>query len=243
MKKSDGGIYAIVHIETGRRYIGSAVSISSRWSKHKSDLRSGSHCNRKLRGSWAKHGENAFRFEVVELVTDRTKLIEREQFWMDTLNPYYNLVMVAGSCLGMKMSAEARAKISAANKGQYRMPAESHQRRIEKITGLKQTAETCDKRRAKMLGRTFSDESISKMRDATANRSQDHLDKIGESNAGEYIVTAPDGTEISVRNLSKFCRENDLLQNKMSNVATGSRKHHKGWLCRHDDAHLGAAVM
>lgn len=50
-----------------------------------------------------------------------------------------------------------------------------------------------------------------------------------------YIVTFPDGTEITVTNLKQFCRENDLSQAHMSSVATGKRKHHKGYKARETD--------
>ena len=50
-----------------------------------------------------------------------------------------------------------------------------------------------------------------------------------------YIVTFPDGTEATVTNLTQFCRENGLTQAHMCSVATGKRKHHKGYKARETD--------
>lgn len=48
----------------------------------------------------------------------------------------------------------------------------------------------------------------------------------------EYIVTKPDGTEIKIKNLNKFARENKLSPSGISHVAFGRASQYKGWLCR-----------
>ena len=50
------------------------------------------------------------------------------------------------------------------------------------------------------------------------------------SHAKEWRFISPDGEEVSIYNLSKFCKENDLLDCKMSLVNSGKRKHHRGWV-------------
>lgn len=51
----------------------------------------------------------------------------------------------------------------------------------------------------------------------------------------EFLVTNPKGVTMKIRNLRKFCRENDLHQGCMSNVAAGRTKNHRGWTCIHVD--------
>lgn len=51
----------------------------------------------------------------------------------------------------------------------------------------------------------------------------------------QYIVTTPDGEEIEVFNLHKFCRDNGLNSGKMYLVVTGYRKRHKGYKARHKE--------
>lgn len=51
--------------------------------------------------------------------------------------------------------------------------------------------------------------------------------------AKEYFVTDPSGTEYKIKNLSGFCKDNDLSNGCMYHVMSGKYTHHKGWKCRH----------
>jgi group I intron endonuclease len=53
-----------------------------------------------------------------------------------------------------------------------------------------------------------------------------------DSMAKEYVVTQPDGKEVTVRNLTKFCRSHGLSPSGLSHVAFGRASQYKGWLCR-----------
>lgn len=77
------GIYSIIHISSGKRYIGQAVNIYRRFNTHRSELNSGKHHSILLQRAWNKYGKDAFKFELLEYVTDVSKLEEREQHWMD----------------------------------------------------------------------------------------------------------------------------------------------------------------
>jgi group I intron endonuclease len=126
-------IYRIVHIKTGRCYVGhTSLKPSARWGRHKHGLEKGKHHARHLQHAWLKYGPNAFKFEVIEECAETDKLA-REQHWIDTLNPIFNVARVAGSILGYKftdeqiakrigheVSAETRAKIAAKAMGNQR---------------------------------------------------------------------------------------------------------------------------
>jgi len=112
------GIYKIKNIINGRSYIGSAINFSRRMSQHVSSLNTNKHHSRYLQNSWNKHGEHNFVFGLIEQIEDPKELISREQYWMDTLKPEYNICPTAGSRLGSKSTAETRAKISN-NNGRY----------------------------------------------------------------------------------------------------------------------------
>lgn len=78
------GIYAIVHIDSGRRYVGSAMDVRRRWWTHQNRLRRGRHDCHHLQRAWRKYGEAAFRIEVIELCLEEpTVLAAREQHWLD----------------------------------------------------------------------------------------------------------------------------------------------------------------
>lgn len=107
---SDSGIYAILQLSTGRHYVGSAKSLSLRWNKHLSDLRKNRHHNQKLQRAWNKYGEGDFRFDVIEKC-EAEDLVEREQFFIDSTLPFFNLLRHARSALGSGHTDKAIAKM------------------------------------------------------------------------------------------------------------------------------------
>jgi group I intron endonuclease len=119
-KSMKSGIYKISNIINNHCYIGSAVDINGRWRTHKSNLKNGIHHSIYLQRAWDKYGEYNFEFSILEKCEDN-KLIEREQFYFDGINPEYNICKVAGSCLGVKFSKESCIKksLNHAFKGKY----------------------------------------------------------------------------------------------------------------------------
>jgi group I intron endonuclease len=85
------GIYAIVDRTGICRYVGQAHCFQDRWKSHKGDLRRNKHINYRLQGAWNEHGEKYFGFEVLEFCIF-SELNAREQYWIDKLNPDYNIV-------------------------------------------------------------------------------------------------------------------------------------------------------
>lgn len=60
-------LYQIVHVESGRKYIGQTSRPPiKRWREHLYPLRHGKHRNRFLQYAWDKHGEAAFKFEIIQ---------------------------------------------------------------------------------------------------------------------------------------------------------------------------------
>ena len=113
------GIYIIRNVVSGRIYVGSARVMYRRWRNHRKELKAGRHHSKTLQSSWIKHGEEAFIFEVIEVVDDPDNLIEREQFWLDKMGSAdpargFNIRPVAGSQLGTKRSEESRKRMSEA---------------------------------------------------------------------------------------------------------------------------------
>lgn len=117
-RRNSHAIYRIRNTVSGAFYIGSAVCVKNRMAKHFSDLRKGKHGNSKMQNSFNKYGAEAFVFEVIEPVIAKTLLIEREQFYMDSLKPTLNIRVIAESCLGMKASEETKRKMSEARSGE-----------------------------------------------------------------------------------------------------------------------------
>lgn len=113
MKAVEGGIYQIRNILTNDVYIGSAINFHGRKLRHWSKLRRNIHHSIILQRAWTKYGEENFVFEIIEKCVIKKELLkEREQHYLDTLNPKYNILKYALSVLGFKHSEETKRQMS-----------------------------------------------------------------------------------------------------------------------------------
>lgn len=110
------GVYAIINTLNGNRYIGSAACLAVRWKYHRWELRRGRHHSQHLQRAWRKYGAAAFTFSVVERIDNPTQLVQREQHYLDTLQPEYNECRVAGSALGRPQTERQRAATAESNR-------------------------------------------------------------------------------------------------------------------------------
>ena len=131
------GVYSIVNVLNGNRYIGSSMNIHQRLASHRSKLRTGKHNNIHLLNAYNKYGEDKFKVQILETCSSvRDTLMFLEQKYLD-LKPEYNISPFANrpdhsgkKCteqnkqrlrqnrLGKKLSEETKRKISAA--GMYK---------------------------------------------------------------------------------------------------------------------------
>lgn len=152
------GVYKITNITNNIIYIGSTsgkYGFTHRFNCHKNDLKNNRHGNSYLQNAWNKYGESSFKFEIIEIIEDKSKIIEREQYYLDLYKVYlrengYNICKIAGSSYGIKRSAECKAKISKNNKS---MSPEVRKKISDSLTGKKQSEETIKKRSLKLIGR------------------------------------------------------------------------------------------
>lgn len=230
MKQS--GVYEILNTSNGKRYVGSAVSLPRRWLEHRSLLRKGKHHSRILQRAWGKYGEQAFEFSPL-LVCAKTDLIFYEQRAMDTLRPEYNIAPTAGNCLGVKHSAETRARMSAANKGK-KLPPEVVEKIAAANIGKKRSSEFKTAQSARATGRTHSDETKAKLSAINSGkaipaatkekisealkgvgkppRSAEHSAKISAATKGKPKGPKSEETKAKMRAAAKL-RDNSYLQN------------------------------
>ncbi len=207
------GIYKITNIITEDFYIGSSVDLRSRINQHKSKLKNRSHPNNYLQNVYNKYGINNLSFEIVEHVDNKINLIFKEQFYIDTLNPRYNICKIAGSCLGRKLSEETKLKIS-----------ESH-------IGLKLSEETKFKISEAKKGKKLSKETRKKLSENNAKYwLGKHLsEECIEKKSKKFIIKSPTGKVIKGKNLKKFCKENNLHYSNMNSVINNKRKSYGGY--------------
>lgn len=109
-----------------------------------------------------KYGYANFQLDIIEYVS-KEKAIEIEQYYMDLLNPQYNLLKVAGSWLGYKHSEETKLKMSESRRGKI-MTYETKLKMSESQRGEKNPM--YGKANKTFLGRTHNEQSRRKMRDS-----------------------------------------------------------------------------
>ncbi|NGZ76176.1 DUF2087 domain-containing protein [Saccharibacillus alkalitolerans] len=93
--KQEAGIYRIRHKESGRSFVASLPNLKS-MDGRRFELNAGSFQNKELQRDWKEYGEDAFEFEVLEVlepsenpyVTTREQLGELETKWLGKLKPY-----------------------------------------------------------------------------------------------------------------------------------------------------------
>lgn len=90
----NSGVYKILCKTTNKFYIGSSININKRFSDHRRHLKSNRHSNIKLQRTYNKYSENNFEFIIIEYVNVKN-LLKREQFYIDTLKPQFNLALSA----------------------------------------------------------------------------------------------------------------------------------------------------
>lgn len=123
------GIYKIQSvINSNKIYIGSSININTRWSRHLSDLQFNRHPNKKLQNHFNVYGIKDLKFSVL-VECDKYKLIELEQYFIDSYNPWFNIRIIAESNLCYKFSDETKKKMSLAKIGKRYPPRTEEQRK------------------------------------------------------------------------------------------------------------------
>lgn len=92
-QKKISGVYKITNNITNECYIGSSKDIKERWHSHRNPATWKQHPNSKLYKDMAKFDRDNFVFEIVE---ETNNLKEREQYWIDRLEPGYNVMRAKG---------------------------------------------------------------------------------------------------------------------------------------------------
>ena len=85
---NQSGIYAIVHILSGTRYVGQTNSLERRWLQHQDALNLGKHHNQRLQKKWIDDGPSAFEFKVLEYAPAYLDGIQLQK-WMMKRESYF----------------------------------------------------------------------------------------------------------------------------------------------------------
>lgn len=175
-KKSISGIYQIQsQIKPERIYIGSAMKINMRWHQHRYDLRKNQHGSIKLQNHYNKYGESDLTFVVLEECSI-DMLIIREQYYIDTFNPFFNICRIAGSTMGIHHTSETKEKLRISHIGKTPWLGKKHKKESkEKMSKSKKGNKYC-------VGRECSEKMLEVFRKP---KSEETKKKLSESHKGK----------------------------------------------------------
>ena len=116
--KGKSGIYKWTNKITNDIYIGQSIDLSKRLIKYFNLSYLKNRETLVISRALIKYGYSNFSLDILEYC-DLANLTEREQYYMDKLNPRYNTLKIAGSSSGHKLTEETKNKISLYLKGIY----------------------------------------------------------------------------------------------------------------------------
>lgn len=227
-------IYMIRNTVNGNTYIGSSINFKSRKREHINDLIKNKHHSIALQRAFNKYGSESFCFEILEHVPNRENLINREQHYMDTMNPKYNICKKAYSLLGFKKSKEDNMKNSIRNTGVNNGNAKITKENIEEIKTMINIMS--NKSIALMLGvsestieRTCKKYGIKKIKKFYSAESKEKLAKIGASNsiksvAKKVFIINSDGSKEVFRSISSAANHLNRSQSTLLQAINEGRK-------------------
>jgi len=251
-----GIIYGAYDREKDKWYIGQTIrTLDKRKKQHLSDAgKNGS--NSYFHNVIRKYGENIFEWYVIDdTCENRDELNEMEFHYIQQYKSFgkngYNLTTGGGGVSGYIHPPEIRKRISESNKGKVRTE-EVIQKMREISTGKFASPETKQKmsesrigilkgEKHPLFGKFHSEESKQKMSESKMGSKNSMFGRTGEKHplfgkfgadnptSKRYRIYFPCGDIVEVVGLNEFCRQHNLSQSNMHQVALGKAKQHKGF--------------
>jgi group I intron endonuclease len=202
-------VYQIINKVNQKTYVGKTKrKLSVRFSQHKHQAfkqNKQTYLHRAIR----KYGIENFELKILEKIVDINLLNEKEKYWIQKISPEYNMTEGGEGVLGYKFSKELKKYLSDIKKGIKF--SEEHRRNLS----------ICNKgERNPMYGRCGN---------LNPFYGKKHSDEFIEKKSKEYCFYAPTGEKIYIKNLTKYCRENNLHTGNMCSLYYGKIKSYKGY--------------
>lgn len=110
--RGKSGIYRWTNLINNKSYIGSSVNLTNRFYDYfnTKKLMEGPAKNMIISKAILKYGYSNFKLDILEYC-EPENAIKREQYFIDSLKPEYNILQIAGSSLGFKHTEESLTKL------------------------------------------------------------------------------------------------------------------------------------
>lgn len=234
------GVYAIFCEANGRYYVGSSINIKKRMTQHFSGLSSNRHFSRHLQAAFNKHGEDKFRFEVLEFTgPGKEEIIGAERRWIakkDSCKSGFNVMPDANSPLGVIHTQETIEKMVAAAKRRGKNPHAKGNSSYELISPSGEIVKGFNMAEFCRENGFSPNDSVNFL---ALNRGRistykgwmsPKMKPVGKSLGGavEFSLMSPSGEIHSGKNVAEFCRSIGKQPNYFSDLIYSGRGGH-GW--------------
>ncbi len=198
--KNRSGIYCWYNKINNQLYIGSAIKLTNRINDYFQISYQRDKAHLPIIRALKKYGIDSFILYIIEY-TECDDLLIREQFWLDSLQPKYNILKEAGNSAGFKHSEESKDKMKLKKIGFSHSLETREQMSLSRI-GINNS----------FFGKTHSEISKNKISEFAKNR-------IKDPNPGTTIfLTSSDYTFIqefkSIREASRSLKADTKTINK-----------------------------
>jgi group I intron endonuclease len=113
--RGKSGVYRWTNLVSGKTYVGSGTNLTKRLSAYYSLACLIKNDCMLINKAFLKYGYSNFKLEILEYC-EPSKCIEREQHFIDAVQPEYNILKTAGSSLGFQHTEESKRKMSEAQR-------------------------------------------------------------------------------------------------------------------------------
>ena len=228
------GIYLLSNLITSDIYVGQSINLGKRLGQYLTLSYLEDRSNLIISRALVKYGYINFSISILEYC-DKSVLTEKEQHYIDILNPAYNILKVAGSSSGYKHSLESKDKRSKSLKGVYvginsSLYGKTHTEKTKEIMSLDRrgidnyfygkthSEETKELIRQKALNRKHSAETLEKMAKVRGNpvNIYETNDKHGFQLIGNFISARKAGLflNISGSTIIKYMHSGEIFKER-----------------------------
>lgn len=221
------GIYCITNRINGKKYVGLSNNINRRFMEHKTP-KNVKDKTTVLARAFRKYFIENFDFEILEIVESVEELEEREIFWIEKLNPEYNMNEGGGGNRGYELSEEVKNHLSILGKLQWASKTDlEKQKTIKRLTAPRKrkprSEETKKKLREANKGKKMSQETKDKI--SKANK----IAAIGNKNGNKPVIAYSDNENIIFESTKKAADHFGVNPSCITGVLKGRRKTCRGY--------------